>query len=440
MQLPEVFLARMKELLGAEYDDFLASYESPSLRGLRLNLLKSCYWDGFADFTTVPWCSEGFIVPEDIRPSKDILYRAGLFYIQEPSAMCPAQVLAAQPGERVLDICAAPGGKSAQIAGHMRGKGLLVANDASPSRCKALTKNLEMAGVTNAIVLAEQPKKLAERFPEFFDRILVDAPCSGEGMFRRDAEAVKAYTANKPEACMRMQREILHYAAHLLKPGGRLVYSTCTFNPMENEDVIAWFLAGHGDFSLVPIDHEVLGVAPGMAGLTHTARIWPHLASGEGHFVACLQKNGEAHSPANNYRAPKVPKEFAEFCGTYLKDFNLHRPIVKHGVSLYIQPTELDLAGLRVVRSGWYVGDISGGRFSPSQALAMGISPADAAYPVELSQDDAWRYLRGESIPADVALEGKPWVLICHLGFPLGWARLVQGRLKNSLPVGWVVK
>ena len=496
IQLPEIFETRMKALLGAEYDEFAASYEKTPLRGLRLNLLKiKCSDNDKTDgalprqphslfekseaktlifgeappvFNDVNWCKYGLTFPDTIRPSKSIMYAGGVFYIQEPSAMCPVEVLAVQSGDRVLDMCAAPGGKSAQIAGHLQGRGLLVSNDASPSRSRALVKNLERAGVTNAIVLTEQPKKIAERFPAFFDRILVDAPCSGEGMFRRDPDAVKAYTANKPEACVLMQMEILHHAAALLKPGGRLVYSTCTFNPMENERVIAAFLEGHEDFSLVKIDHDALGISSGRADwvqnkqcdLSHTARLWPHLIDGEGHFVACLQKNADGLGNTSSYnnaalpsarrdkrdnarQSQKLPTEFAAFCKAYLPDLDLNHPIAIHGASLYIQPEPLDLKGLRVARSGWYVGDIIRGRFTPSQALAMGISRGDAKFSVDLSEADAWRYLRGESIHSDfdfAEATEKPWVLITHLGFPLGWAKWVQGRLKNQLPTGWVVK
>ncbi|MCL1844740.1 MAG: hypothetical protein FWF77_02440, partial [Defluviitaleaceae bacterium] len=238
---------------------------------------------------SVPWCKTGRYYTDE-RPAKTIAYHAGLFYIQEPSAMCPAEVLGAEPGQRVLDICAAPGGKSVQIAGKMRGEGLLVSNDASASRSRALVKNLERAGVTNAIVLIEQPRKLAARFPEFFDRILVDAPCSGEGMFRRDPDAIKAYTANKPETCAVVQSEILRHAAKMLAPGGRMVYSTCTFNRVENEDVIEAFLQKHPDFALVEIDHSALGIQAGFDAEQKTARIWPHLSCGEGHFIALIER------------------------------------------------------------------------------------------------------------------------------------------------------
>jgi len=508
----------MRELLGDEYEAFLDSYREPTRRGLRCNLLKvsnprfyepprlheraanTLYvcdqslseegkgsplpWKGVPPgaagvvfgkgLTPIPWCVGGYEYPTDSRPSKSLLYNAGLFYIQEPSAMCPAAILRPQPGQRVLDLCAAPGGKSVQLAGYMQGRGLLVSNDASPSRSRALVKNLELSGVTNAVVLTEMPHRFVDRFEAFFDCILVDAPCSGEGMFRRDPDAVQAYTANKPEACATIQKEILHYAGRMLKPGGRIVYSTCTFNLLENEGTVAAFLEAHPDFELIPIDHKALGLSPGFAKtngfsdriwdggdeLCKTARIWPHKAPGEGHFIAHLMKKGDLEN--NNFNntmhgKDKPPKEFLVFCEETL---NIHEftgetvPSITDGTfflsnpdksaiqRLYLQPEALNLNGLRVARSGWLLGECIKGRFTPSQALAMGITKDQARYSVDLPESEALRYLKGESLapPHDYKLpSGKPWVLICYMGCPLGWARLVQGRLKNQLPTSWVV-
>jgi len=541
--LPMPFVAQMRELLGSEFDAFIAGYSQPSRRGLRFNRLKCDFApvlsnaaldmsanpaladygldalavpvladygldalaipmrpdSGLGTLTPVPWCKEGYEYPPDARPAKNILYNTGLYYIQEPSAMSPAAILRPQPGMRVLDICAAPGGKSVQLAGYMHGgaegtpsgeahfpssRGVLVSNDISPSRSRALVKNLEMAGVTNAIVLTENPHRLADRFPAYFDCILVDAPCSGEGMFRRDLDAAKAYTANKPENCAAMQQEILRHAAKMLRPGGRLVYSTCTFNMLENEDAVAAFLVAHPDFELLPIDHDGLGVSRGLDALGYTARIWPHTAPGEGHFIALMGKAVGADSEAiptpslrgeaeaiqgrgllryarndkdadvrnNRDGSGRLPEEFMAFC-----DESLHPSafadssliIHRHNNSLFLQPENLDLAGLRVARSGWLLGECAKGRFTPSQALAMGISKSHARYVIDLPEAEALRYLKGESLTQDSweryahtglsGLQNKPWVLICYSGLPLGWARLVHGRLKNQLPTSWVV-
>ena len=456
--LPDIFLQQMRELLPTgEFEAFCATYEKPTVRGLRLNKLKLRYGAfGFDVLPPVPWCAEGRYYNEETRPAKSIFHNAGLFYIQEPSAMCPVEVLQPKPGDRVLDLCAAPGGKSAQIAGHMMGEGLLVSNDASPTRSRALVKNLERLGVTNAVITTELPKKLAGRFGEFFDKILVDAPCSGEGMFRRDADAVKAYTANKPDACVEMQTDILRYAARMLKPGGRLVYSTCTFNMKENEDVILWFVENRPEFSAVAIEHDVLGISHGLGSLPQAGRIFPHRATGEGHFVALLEKRvaGLRVRPPSRGLTPKLTNEFTDFCTEHIPHFAFPaEKIVAHGANLYLSPEPLDLSGIRTARSGWFLGEISKGRFIPSHALAMGLRREDVSHAVELCEENAHRYLRGESLDASSLTASsldadetsqkdktKPWVMVCYQSLPLGWARLVQGRLKNNLPVGLVTR
>jgi len=445
LTLPESFLANMQELLGEEYESFIDSYSSPSLRGLRLNLKKVNITFPFTrELEPVPWCNSGFYYTEELRPSKSIYYHAGLFYIQEPSAMCPAEILDVKPKHRVLDLCAAPGGKSVQIGGYLSNEGVLFANDASPSRSRALVNNLERAGI-KAVVTTEQPYKLANNFPNFFDRILVDAPCSGEGMFRRDSEAIKAYTISKPQSCATIQREVLHHASKMLKPSGKIVYSTCTFNTLENEGTITEFLSTHKNFSLLPIDYKSLGIAQGK--LPETARIFPHHTQGEGHFIALLQKNqndDEYEQAINpNKGNIKIPKEFLSFCS---ENLHLNFPswlVVAHGVNLYLQPESIELSGLRVARSGLFLGESTKGRFTPSQALAMYLTPANVRHSIELPEENAWRYLYGESLtaPDDLSdISTKPWVQICYESYPLGWARLVQGRLKNKLPVGWVTK
>ena len=387
--------------------------------------------------------------------------------------MLPAEILSAQPGERVLDLCAAPGGKTLQLAGQMNGRGILFANDVSASRCRALIKNLEAAGVTNAVVLNEKPYKLAERFENFFDAVLVDAPCSGEGMFRRDADAAKAWAVNKPEACAASQRDILRNAARMVSPGGRLVYSTCTFNPEENERMVAEFLDVNVDFEIVPLDHEKLGVskarpewADGRKELSGAARIFPHLAEGEGHFAALMKKKGEKRQIYLTQPTPALEKfqPLNKFADDYLNCFPFYGEIMKHESSLFLAPDlfgnirksknsrinlnkfdvlQNELYGLRVARSGFYLGDLSGDRFVPSQALAMALTARDAKYYIDLTESEAEKYLRGESLAFDeIFLQkeapDKAWTLVCVRGYPLGWARQMNGRLKNHLAKGWV--
>lgn len=302
VQLPRSFEEKMRELLGEdEYGAFIRTYEEPAWAGVRVNTLKISK-EAFAalspfELDPIPWCGTGYYVPDGSRPGKHPYYHAGLYYIQEPSAMAPVECLEVLPGDKVLDLCAAPGGKSTQIAAKLEGRGLLVSNDLHPDRTKALAKNLELYGVRNGIVLNESPERIAAAFPGFFDKILIDAPCSGEGMFRKDEAMTKQWTAETPDKYADMQRAILRAAALALAPGGRMVYSTCTFSPEENEEMIAAFAAEHPAFSVVPVGGTG-AFAPGLAGLPGTARLWPHKVRGEGHFVAVLRRGGSAAEAA----------------------------------------------------------------------------------------------------------------------------------------------
>lgn len=300
--LPPRFVERMEALLENRFTPFINSYSHPAWQGSRVNPLKLSAGSlrELVPFSLTPvnWCATGFTYEGDDRPGKHPYHSCGLYYLQEPSAMAAAEALEALPGETILDLCAAPGGKSTQIAGMMQGEGLLVANGIHPVRVKALPENIERLGIINTIVTNETPERLMERFPHFFDRILVDAPCSGEGMFRKLPEATEDWTEDKVLECGRMQQDILEAAARMLKPGGVLVYSTCTFAPLENEQSIATFLLSHPEFTVEEIYHHSLympGEAdwaqPPLAALSQTARLWPHLLNGEVHYIARLRKH-----------------------------------------------------------------------------------------------------------------------------------------------------
>ncbi|MGG4212447.1 RsmB/NOP family class I SAM-dependent RNA methyltransferase [Paenibacillus sp. FSL L8-0638] len=307
VQLPTAFVKRMEQLLGEEFEAFMTAYDHTSHAGIRVNTLKIPVEDfkkrSPFELRPIPWCATGFYIPHGTKPGLHPYYHAGLYYVQEPSAMSPVELLNVAQDEAVLDLCAAPGGKSTQIAAKLQGSGVLVTNDISADRTKALAKNVELYGVRNAVVLNESPDRIADAFPHFFDKILIDAPCSGEGMFRKDEDMAKQWETHSVDKCVVMQRDILRVAASMLSAGGRIVYSTCTFAPEENEGMIAEFLEAHPDFDVVPVSSEA-GFAPGhpewmseevasaYPELRGTARLWPHLVEGEGHYIAVLQHQG----------------------------------------------------------------------------------------------------------------------------------------------------
>ncbi len=319
-RLPEAFLENMKVLLGDDYDAFFASFGEGRKNAVRVNLLKMTpqQFEASVPFPVerVPWTLNGYYVDYRDAPGRHPWYRAGLYYLQEPSAMAPAQILPVCPGDKVLDLCAAPGGKATELGARLQGRGVLVANEISNSRVKALVRNIELFGITNAVVTNETPARLAQRFEGYFDKALVDAPCSGEGMFRKDLDAAKAWYPEKVTECAKIQREIILNAADMLRAGGYMVYSTCTFEPLENELVIAHLLRERPQMELVKIPCEGAREAfreafsleelvrrgyeiPGFKAafdeapdLTGAARIWPHRAGGEGHFIALLHKKG----------------------------------------------------------------------------------------------------------------------------------------------------
>ncbi len=296
MNLPEKYISKMKELLKDEYKDYILSFDSGRYYGLRANTIKINPYDlkNKLKFNLQPisWCKEGFYYDETERPAKSPYYNAGLFYIQEPSAMSTASILDIKPGDRVLDLCAAPGGKSTQAGAKLKGCGIIVSNDISASRCKALLKNIEMSGIKNAVVTNETPERLALKFKRFFNRIIVDAPCSGEGMFRKDTAAIKSWEEHKSEICALMQKDILKCAAKMLSDGGIIAYSTCTFAPEENEEIINEFLNENTEFKLLDIDKS-LGfdngrfdwVKPPNCQISKCGRLWPFKIKGEGHFL-----------------------------------------------------------------------------------------------------------------------------------------------------------
>ncbi len=425
--LPEAFLLRMKHQLGEEYEEYLKSLERPRAVALRFNPLKGERPDLPFVGGKVPWEEMGCYYDPTARPGLHVYHEAGVYYLQEASAMAPVVLLDPQPGERVCDLCAAPGGKTTQIAGRMGGEGFLLCNEINPKRAKILSRNIERMGVANALVTNEHPETLAARFPGFFHRVLVDAPCSGEGMFRKEEAAVTDWSPETVEMCARRQREILRSAARLVAPGGRLVYSTCTFAPEEDEGAVASFLEEHPEFT--PESVEAPWFTPGKPG---NYRMWPHKLLGEGHFAAVLRKEGGEEgeiSPMKGETLPKPWKEFARSMGITLPDGKC----VPFGSSLYWAPAELpELGGLKVLRPGLELGMVKKDRFEPAHALALWLKSCENVqdYPPESREMAA--YLHGEVVPS----EKKGWCLVTAGGYSIGWGKGDGQMLKNHYPKG----
>lgn len=435
--LPDGFVQKMKTLLGAQFDAFCASYDRPRSAGVRRNPLKCENCAPFSQYLTgpVPWEPCGYYYDPSLRPGLDPLHEAGAYYLQEPSAMSAAPLLDAKPYETVLDLCAAPGGKASQLAAAMQGKGLLVANEIHPKRALILGQNLERLGVANALVLNETPKKLSGTFVSFFDKILVDAPCSGEGMFRKEEAAVTDWSEQTVQTCAKRQAEILDEAAKMLRPGGRLVYSTCTFSPEEDEASISEFLHRHPDFYAEDVCCPYFDAArpdwvrDAAGGIEKAFRLWPHKLRGEGHFAAVLRKSGEEQAALLPCESGVVmPPELAQF----RRENELALPnekLIAFGDTVFSVPQNLpQLRGLKVIFAGLQLGRIEKGRFTPAHAWAMWLKSAKSEH--ELNEEEAKNYLGGQVIAGGET----GWTLMKYKGISLGWAKGSAGQLKNHYP------
>ena len=425
--LPEAFLTRIKNQLGEEYEAFLQALERPRAVALRFNPLKGDRPALPFVGRLVPWEPEGFYYDPAARPGLHPYHEAGVYYLQEASAMSAVALLEPQPGERVCDLCAAPGGKTTQIAGRMQGRGFLLCNEWSPKRAKILSQNIERMGVGNALVTNETVENLARKLPGYFDRVLIDAPCSGEGMFRKEEAAVTDWSEETVAMCARRQADILRHGAQLVRPGGRLVYSTCTFAPAENEEAVAAFLEENSDFELEDVS------APWFTQVgVGQFRLWPHKLLGEGHFAAVLRRKGEAETEGTPCAGEKLPKEWTEFACSLGISLPEGKAIL-FGSNLFWAPVDLpELRGLKVLRPGLELGEVKKGRFEPAHALALwlGDCPNRVSFPADSSQIKA--YMHGEVLPWD----GKGWCLVQVDGYSIGWGKGDGTQLKNHYPKG----
>jgi NOL1/NOP2/sun family putative RNA methylase len=455
MNLPEKYTTNMRALLGDDYDDYLKSFNDTRLYGLRVNTLKISVEDFLKispfKLTPIPWIENGFYYSEEDKPAKHPYYFAGLYYIQEPSAMTPANVLPIDEGDVVLDMCAAPGGKSTELGAKLNRTGLLVTNDISNSRAKALLKNVEVFGIPNLFLLNEDPVQIKDTFAGFFDKVLIDAPCSGEGMFRKDNKLIKAWEKNGPEFYSAIQRNIIVAGADMLKPGGKMVYSTCTFSQMEDEETIKYLLDERPDMRLLSIK-PYEGFSTGICsdedeeayGLRKTVRIFPHKMQGEGHFVALLEKDEESAQsfrPLRKSYSGKIAPELEEFIKLIKLPIKQNDIYIRDTYVYWVSPLMLENSRLRVLRSGLLLGELKKNRFEPSQALAMALKADEYPYTVSLPADDerVVKYLKGETIDLPEFADRLPkgWVLFAVDGYPLGWGKYDSYSLKNKYLAGW---
>ncbi len=500
--LPELFKQRMEKMLDAdEYQAFVDSFGDDSSRyhALRINALKAEMpsMEGLGD--RVPWEESGFYYADDATPGKHPYHEAGLYYIQEPSAMAPVHYLDPKPGEKILDLCAAPGGKSTQIACKMNGQGILISNEINRDRAKILSLNVERLGITNCMVLNETPEHLSERFEGYFDKILVDAPCSGEGMFRKNESASVEWSPENVKNCAERQSLILDCASRMLLPGGTLVYSTCTFAPDENEESIFRFLLRNPDFHVQKVElfdgmqnarpefisDEVIASAMNAIDVDRiksevgcAIRLWPHKLKGEGHFLCVLKRDGELLSEKKDTYVPggrnvaakkDIQKIFEEFAkdtirtadvidncsvdknssidngstirNSFRTGLDLSGTVFTFGDQLYLSPLDMpSTTGLKVMRPGLHLGTIKKDRFEPSHALALAMKSSDAKLTVDFKSDspEIRQYLNGQTIRvSDTELsKAKGWTLITVDGYSIGWAKLAGGQLKNHYPKG----
>ncbi len=425
--LPQAFLERMEKQLGEEFPAYMQSLERPRAVALRFNPLKREKPELPFVKEPVPWEKMGYYYDPQSRPGLHPYHEAGVYYLQEASAMSAVALLDPQPGEKICDLCAAPGGKSTQIAGKLMGEGFLLCNEINPSRAKILSRNIERMGVSNALVTNEHPQTLAKKYAGYFDRVLIDAPCSGEGMFRKEEAAITDWSPETVLMCARRQAEILESGAALVRPGGRLVYSTCTFAPEENEETVLQFLEKHPEFCPESVDAPwFTPVGEGMF------RLLPHKLLGEGHFVAVLHKKEGVPEEVRLQEGEKEPKQWTDFARAL--DITLPEgKLLTFGQSLFWSPEAMpEIRGVKVLRPGLELGQLKKDRFEPAHALALWLQDAAVKenYPANSEKIAAW--LHGDVISSNQ----KGWCLVTVDSFSIGWGKGDGKVLKNHYPKG----
>lgn len=438
IELPEQFKSRMEEMLGVEYDDFLKAFFENEHIGIRINTLKdgslSAIKSVLGDLEPVLWCKNGYYADKTIVSGKHPYHVAGLFYFQEPSAMSVVEALDIEKGDFVLDLCAAPGGKATQAAEKLNGSGLLVANEMVEKRCKILAENIARLGIKNAVVTNETPSKLAQKYESFFDKIIVDAPCSGEGMFRKDEKALSEWSEEHTKSSAIRQKKILSDAVKMLKRGGKLIYSTCTFAPCENEGVVDWVLSTYPYMQLEKISLDGLLSANGKWAnskfdLSDAKRIFPHMAKGEGHFLALFSKKSGDVAEKQETPSCKTENLYRYFESENL-NITLNGKVISFGERCFLLPYGINIDKIKTESAGLFLGTGKKGRFVPSYALCLALKKEDFKRTLAVSDKDCEKFFHGETLATNTV----GWTAVTYNGFPVGWGKGTDGILKNHFP------
>lgn len=433
-ELPDSYKSEMQDLLKEEYEEYLHSFELPSFHGLRVNTMKISVKDFLRSFPydlkPVPWTSNGFYYNPSDPVTTHPYYYAGLYYIQEPSAMLPGEVMPVEPGDRILDVCAAPGGKSTELGVKLNGTGVLFANDVSVSRCQALLKNIERFGIRNAFVMAEDSDRFCDRFAGFFDRILIDAPCSGEGMFRKEPHLIESWKKRDSSYYVPIQKKIVRNCVGMLREGGTIVYSTCTFSRKEDEEIIACALSLDPQLKVVPVPWT-----EGFVQNEYGTKLFPHRIHGEGHFVSVLQKGERRRHPEESDH----PVTYDEDC-VHMKLHNGSFRTIRDR-KYFIPDVPVDWKGLRILRSGLLLGEEKKNRFVPESTLPLSLQSGEYDRRIDFEQNDerVMRYLKGETLDISDQQVSDGVCVVCVDGHPLGFAKVSHGHFKNQYPKGWTL-
>ena len=448
--LPLAFKDRMMTILGDEFSEYEKALSEAPVKGFRVNTDKISLEDfekiNIFGSEKITYVENGYYLDYE-KAGNHPYHHAGMIYIQEPGAMAPAECVDIDPDWKILDMCAAPGGKSSQLKNKLGEKGILVSNEIVSSRCKILTGNFERLGLKNAVTTCMDTSKLARLYPDTFDLIMVDAPCSGEGMFRKEDIAIDEWSEENVKMCAKRQSEILDNAAICLKNGGYIVYATCTFSLEENEMAVDAFLSRHEEFELVRVRKAVeYATADGInfdgcktENISFARRFYPHKAKGEGQFMAVLHNKYESSSPypAVKTAQDKIDKTVYDFLGSVLTDYDKDKVLMYNGNPVYFTP-DFPVKKGTAFSCGVTIGEIRKNYIQPHHQFFMAMGDKfKRKIELEPDSDEMKKYLHGEEIEVEC---DNGWAVITTNGCSVGGVKVVNGRAKNHYPKGLRLK